>query len=95
MRPRGQGLRRNQGRTRETRQWWCTLFIPALGRQDLCEFKASLVYRLSSRTARAIQRNNPVCKNMTNKQTKNEKKKNPKVWDKELRSLPGGGGTHL
>jgi hypothetical protein len=34
--------------------------ISALGRQrqaDLCEFKASLVYRVSSRTAKAIQRN--------------------------------------
>jgi hypothetical protein len=38
--------------------------IPALGRQDqadLCEFKASLVYRVSSRIARAMQRN-PVSK---------------------------------
>jgi hypothetical protein len=37
-----------------------TPLIPALGRQrqvDLCEFEASLVYRMSSRTARAIQRN--------------------------------------
>ena len=28
--------------------WWCTPLIPALGRQrqvDLCEFKASLVYK--------------------------------------------------
>jgi hypothetical protein len=34
--------------------------IPALGRQrhvDLCEFKASLIYRVSSRTAKATQRN--------------------------------------
>jgi hypothetical protein len=34
--------------------------IPALRRQrqvNLCKFKASLVYRVSSRTARAIQRN--------------------------------------
>ena len=34
--------------------------IPALGRQrqvDLCEFKVSLVYKVSSRTAKAIQRN--------------------------------------
>jgi hypothetical protein len=38
--------------------------IPALGKQrqsDLCDFKASLVYRVSSRTARATQRN-PVLK---------------------------------
>jgi hypothetical protein len=34
--------------------------IPALGRQrqaDLCEFKASLVYTVSSRSTRATQRN--------------------------------------
>ena len=37
-----------------------TSLIPALGRQkqvDFCESEASLVYKLSSRTARAIQRN--------------------------------------
>ena len=42
--------------------------IPALGRQrqaDLHEFKASLDYRVSSRTSRATQRNS-----VTNKQTK-------------------------
>jgi hypothetical protein len=38
--------------------------IPTLGRQSrwISEFKASLVYRVSFRTARAIQRN-PVSKN--------------------------------
>jgi hypothetical protein len=41
------------------------------GRQ-ISEFKASLVYRVSSRTARAIQRN-PVLK-QTNKQKKKQKK---------------------
>ena len=35
---------------------------------DLCEFEASLVYRVSSRTTRATKRN-PVWKNQT-KQTK-------------------------
>jgi hypothetical protein len=35
------------------------------------EFEASLVYRVSSRTARSIQRN-PVSKNKTNKQAKKE-----------------------
>jgi hypothetical protein len=45
--------------------------IPALGRQrqaGVSEFKTSLVYRVSSRTARAIQRN-PVSK----KQNKTKK----------------------
>jgi hypothetical protein len=43
------------------------------GRQ-ISEFEASLVYRVSSRIARAIQRN-PVSK----KQTNNNKKKNHKT----------------
>jgi hypothetical protein len=44
--------------------------IPALGGRgrQISEFEASLVYRVSSRTARAIQRN-PV--------SKNQKKKKP------------------
>jgi hypothetical protein len=36
--------------------WWCMSIIPVLGRQrqtDFCEFKASLIYRVSSRTVRA------------------------------------------
>jgi hypothetical protein len=49
--------------------------IPALGRQRQAdsEFEASLVYRVSSRTARATQRN-PVSKNQNNnnKQTNNK-----------------------
>ena len=39
--------------------------IPAFGRQkqvELCEFEASLVYRTSSRTARAVTQRNPVSK---------------------------------
>jgi hypothetical protein len=45
-------------------QWQRTPLISALRRQrkaDLCEFKACLVYRVSSRIARATQRN-PVSK---------------------------------
>jgi hypothetical protein len=66
------------------------LGIPALGRQrqQISEFEASLVYRVSSRTARAIQRN-PVSggekKPKTNKQTKNKtKQKNTEEvsWDR-------------
>jgi hypothetical protein len=40
--------------------------IPALGRQrqaNLCEFKASLVYRVGCRIAKATQRN-PVSKKL-------------------------------
>jgi hypothetical protein len=45
-------------------QWWRILLIPALGRQRqrISELEASLVYKVSSRTARATQRN-PVLKN--------------------------------
>jgi hypothetical protein len=44
-----------------------------LGGRGRPEFKASLVYKVSSRTARAIQRN-PVSKNKKQK-TKNKKQK--------------------
>jgi hypothetical protein len=46
------------------------------GRQ-ISEFEANLVYRVSSRTARAIQRN-PVSKNKT-KQNKTKQNKKPKT----------------
>ena len=45
-------------------------FEPSTQEAALCEFKASLVYRASSRTARATQRN-PVLKNQKTKPTKN------------------------
>jgi hypothetical protein len=42
--------------------WWRTPLIPALRRQrQISEFESSLVYKVSSRTARATQRN-PVLK---------------------------------
>jgi hypothetical protein len=40
----------------------------------ISEFEASLVYRVSSRTARAIQRN-PVMKNQKKRKRKKKKKK--------------------
>jgi hypothetical protein len=49
--------------------WWCTPLIPGGRGRRISEFEANLVYRVSSRTARATQRN-PVSKNK-NKQTKN------------------------
>jgi hypothetical protein len=55
-------------------QWWCAPLISALGRQRQEYFEASIVeaspvYRMSSRTARAIQRN-PVYKNQKKKKKK-------------------------
>jgi hypothetical protein len=52
----------------------------------ISEFKASLVYRVSSRTARAIQRN-PVSK----KQTKKEKKRKEKKKEKKEKRNAGTG----
>ena len=50
--------------------------VPVLWTQrqaDLCESEASLVYRVSSRIARATQRN-PVSKNQKEKKKKERKK---------------------
>jgi hypothetical protein len=54
--------------------WWRTPLIPALRkqRQAISEFEASLVYKVSSRTVRATQRNS-VLKNKT-KQNKTKQK---------------------
>jgi hypothetical protein len=46
------------------------------GRQ-ISEFEASLVYKLSSRTARAIQRN-PVSKNKNKNKNKNKTEPHPR-----------------
>jgi hypothetical protein len=57
---------------KEAGRWWCIPLTPALERQrqvDLCEFEASLVYRVSSRTARATQRN-PAKETKQNKKRK-------------------------
>ena len=58
------------------------LLILALRRQkqvDLCEFEASLTYKVSSRTARAVTEGNPVSKKTKNKTTTTTKKpKKPK-----------------
>jgi hypothetical protein len=59
------------------RAWWCRPLIPALGGRGrrISEFKTSLVYRVSSRTARATQRN-PVSKNKQTNKNKNKKVQN-------------------
>ena len=59
----------------DSRVWWCMPLIPALRDRDMqiSEFEASLIYKVRSRTARAIQRN-AVSKNQKiNKQTKTRK----------------------
>jgi hypothetical protein len=70
-------------------QWWRTPLFPALGRgRRTSEFKASLVYRVSSRTARATQRN-PVLKKQTNKKPNNIKKtKKPTKQTKKQNQKP-------
>jgi hypothetical protein len=49
--------------------WWRMPLIPALG---ISEFEASLVYKVSPRTARAIQRNH-VLKNQEQQQQQQQK----------------------
>jgi hypothetical protein len=56
--------------------------------QEISEFEASLVYTVSSRTARATQRN-PVSKNQKKKRKKKKKEKKEKV--KVLRLLSDSG----
>ena len=55
--------------------------ISVLGRQKqvyLCEFRASLVYRVSFRTARVITQRNSVLKNQKGKRKKERRKKESK-----------------
>jgi hypothetical protein len=58
-------------------EWWCTPLIPALGGRGrwISEFKASLVYKVSSRTARATE------KPRLEKPKKKKKKKKEKEGD--------------
>jgi hypothetical protein len=70
------------------RAWWYTPLIPALGSRGrrISEFEASLVYKVSSRTARAIQRN-PVSKNQKQKKTKNKKIKKTNKQNKTKQNM--------
>jgi hypothetical protein len=70
------------------------------GRQN-SEFEASLVYRVSSRTARAIQRNPVSKKRETDKKKKKKRKKkskekqhSPKVHPKSTASSYGSHMNH-
>jgi hypothetical protein len=53
----------------------------------ISEFEASLVYRVSSRTARATQRN-PVLKNKTEKERKGKERKGKERKGKERKGSP-------
>jgi hypothetical protein len=67
-------------------RWWNTPLIPALGSRGrrISEFEASLVYKVSSRTARATQRN-PVSKTPPKKKTNKKKNKTKKKKEKRKR----------
>ena len=57
------------------RWWWHLPSITAFQRQrqtDLCEFEASLVYRVNSRTVRAVTQRNCISKLKKEKQTKSD-----------------------
>jgi len=81
--------------------WWYMTLIPALRRQrqvELCEFEASLVYRVSSRTARAAHRH-PVSKtnqptNQTTTTTKT-KTKNQMHISTDAKALKQYSGSYL
>jgi hypothetical protein len=55
----------------------------------ISEFKASLDYKVSSRTARVIQRN-PVSKNQKPKQNKTKQNTHTKQKQKQKRCAPPG-----
>jgi hypothetical protein len=62
--------------------------------RQISEFEASLVYRVSSRTARAIQRNS-VLKNQKNQPTKQTNKKNKKQKKQKAKRLEAPGSLEL
>jgi hypothetical protein len=59
-----------------TGQWWHMPLIPELGRQgrQISEFDASLVYRVSSRTAKIYTEKPCLKKKKKKKKKKNQKK---------------------
>jgi hypothetical protein len=63
--------------------WWHTPLIPALRRQRwISKFEASLVYKVSSMTAWAIQRN-PVSRKQKKKKKKERKKRKTQKKEKQ------------
>jgi hypothetical protein len=55
----------------------------------ISEFEASLVYRVSSRTARAAQRNT-ILKKLKKKQTNNTKQKTKRTKTKRMKATVSG-----
>lgn len=63
--------------------WWDTPLMAASGRQrqvELCEFEASLTYRVNSRTARATQRDSVSQNKTPSTQTNKSQKKKQIVY---------------
>jgi hypothetical protein len=83
-----------------TGQWQHVSLIPAFRRQrqaDLCEFKDSLVYRESYRTAWDMKKPPPKKtknKNQPTKQTNKQKKPQNSV-SKKQKKRPGNGGERV
>jgi hypothetical protein len=68
------------------RQWWLTPLIPALGRQrkaDLCELKASLVYRMTSRDSQGYTKK-PCLEKQTDTTTTIKEGQRSSSWVKHL-----------
>jgi hypothetical protein len=57
--------------------WWYMPLIPALGRpkQANCEFEASLIYKVSSRTAKTVTQRNPVSNTHTHTHTQTHRQR--------------------
>jgi hypothetical protein len=75
-----------------SRVWWYMPLIPALGRgRRISEFEASLVYKVSSRTAMTIQRN-PVSKKKTTPPKKNTQptKQKPQQQQQKKKTINSG-----
>jgi hypothetical protein len=71
-----------------SRVWWRTpLILHSGGRgRQISEFEASLVYRVSSRTTRATQRNPVMKKKKTKTKNPNNKKRDTEVKKERLLS---------
>ena len=77
-------------------QWWCTSLIPALGRQrqeKLCEFKTSLVYKVSFRTGSkatekpCLEKPNQIKTTTTTTTTNTKQNKKQKAKERESSCL--------